>query len=251
MSIIRKQGLIHRMLSEFYEWGRRIRRHRKLSHVPKLIVLTEAARGELRSLNKKVRDEQMTVIPDPLIMNEDSSIHSSLKNNNVSFVGRLYHEKGVMRLLRIWERICARLPEYTLTIYGEGGAKAEMEAFIIDHQLPRVIFKGYCSELEDIYTQADLLLMTSDTEGFGMVLTEAMYYGVPCVSFDCPVSPRVIIADAGVIVPCFDENAFAEEVVSMLNDRNRLLMLQVSAVKRAQDFYLGKVLDLWLKLIEE
>lgn len=245
MSIIRKQGLIRRILSEFFERGRRARRHRMLSRVPKLVVLTEAAKGELKSLNEKVRDEQMTVIPDPLIMNEDSSIHSSLKNNNVSFVGRLSHEKGVMRLLRIWERICARLPEYTLTIYGEGGAKAEMEAFIIDHQLPRVIFKGFCNELKDIYTQTDLLLMTSDTEGFGMVLTEAMYYGVPCVSFDCPVSPKEIIADAGITVSCYDEEAFSERVIELLANRGLLLQLQQKAIIRARDFYMTTVLKKW------
>lgn len=246
---VRKKRGLTRWISLYIANGIKLRRRKFLSRVPILITLSQAASNELKFLNSAVREEQIRVIPDPLSAVRDSPNISTLKNNNVVYVGRLSPEKGVMRLLRIWERICIKLPEYTLSVYGEGGAKAEMEAFIMDHQLPRVVFKGYCSELEDIYTHADLLLMTSDTEGFGMVLTEAMYYGVPCVSFDCPVSPKEIIADAGVTVPCFDEMAFSNDVIEMLSNRNSLQKLQAYAINRARDFYMDKVLHLWLAVI--
>ena len=65
--------------------------------------------------------------------------------------------------------------------------------------------------------------MTSDTEGFGMVLIEAMYYGVPCISFDCAVSPKEIISDAGVIVPAYDEDVFADSIIKLLQKQKLTL----------------------------
>lgn len=244
-SLISRKGLAGRLISGFCEWGKRIRRHRMLSRVPKLIVLTEAAKDELKFLNPRVRDEQMVVIPDLLTVNEDSRVHTSLDNNNVIFVGRLSHEKGVMRLLRIWERISHEMPDLMLSIYGEGDARGEMERFIKDKSLPNVIFHGFCKDLESIYTHADLLLLTSDTEGFGMVLIEAMYYGVPCISFDCPISPKEIISDAGMIVGCFDEVEYANIVIECLLSKDRMKQLQHNAITRARDFYESRVVALW------
>ena len=247
-AFIRKKGTMGRIISGFCEWGKCIRRHRMLSQVPKLIVLTEAAREELKSLNNKIVDEQMAVIPDPLTMSEDSQVHSSLTNDNICFVGRLSHEKGVMRLLHIWERVSRAMPALKLSIYGEGDARKEMESYIKEHKLQNVIFCGFCNNLEEIYLHSDLLLMTSETEGFGMVLIEAMYLGVPCISFDCPVSPKEIIADAGGTVECFDEDKYADTVIKLLQNPERLKYLQQKSIERARDFYMDKVLDRWMQL---
>lgn len=249
-NIINKKTLVCRTFSMFCEWGKRIRRHRMLSKVSKLIVLTESAKNELRSLNHMVREEQMVVIPDLLMLDNDSEVHSSLNNGNVSFVGRLSHEKGVMRLLRIWEQVSSELPNITLSIYGEGDARREMERYISEQNLRNITFYGFCKNLEKIYTSSDLLLMTSDTEGFGMVLIEAMYYGVPCVSFDCPISPREIISDAGILIPCFDEEEYAIAVVEFFSSDERMKRIQQNAISRARDFYMNNIVPRWLELLE-
>lgn len=247
-SNINKKGLFSRYLSLFCECGRRYRRHRILSRISKLIVLSNTATGELKKLNTKVQDGQIAVIPNFLPISNDSLTHSSLRNYNVVCVGRLSHEKGVMRLLRIWKFISHELPHLKLSIYGEGTARSEMETYIRKENLQNVFFCGFCRSMDDIYIHADLLLMTSDTEGFGLVLIEAMYYGVPCVSFDCPISPKEIIADAGITIPCFDEKKYAQKVVELLSDGKTLKTLQRKAICRARDFYLDKIIDKWIKL---
>ncbi len=240
-----------RIVASFCNWGLNIRRRRKLSKVAKLIALSNAATNEIKSLNKHVGDAQICIIPNPLTKTADSETISPLTNKNIVFVGRLSAEKGVMRLLRIWERASKQLPEYTLSIYGEGPAKAEMKEYINKHYIDRVEFKGFCNNLKDIYTRADLLLMTSDTEGFGMVLIEAMYYGVPCISFDCPVAPKEIIADAGITVPAFDEQTYANDVISLLSDNQQLHKLQQKSIARARDYYTDKIIQKWLALFNQ
>lgn len=248
---VNNKRLAVRIVASFCNWGLNIRRHRKLSKVTKLIALSNAATNEIKSLNKHVGNAQICIIPNPLTKTADSETISLLTNKNIVFVGRLSAEKGVMRLLRIWESASKQLPEYTLSIYGEGPAKAEMKEYINKHYIDRVEFKGFCNNLKDIYTHADLLLMTSDTEGFGMVLIEAMYYGVPCISFDCPVAPKEIIADAGITVPAFDEQTYANDVISLLSDNQRLRALQQKSIARARDYYIDKIVQKWLALFNQ
>ena len=249
--VVNSKLLTARVVASFCNWGLKIRRRRMLSKVTKLIALTNAATYEIKSLNKQVGIEQISIIPNPLTKTADSETISPLTNKNIVFVGRLSAEKGVMRLLHIWERVGKRLTEYTLSIYGDGPAKAEMEEYIDKHCLGRVVFKGFYNDLDDIYTHADLLLMTSDTEGFGMVLIEAMYYGVPCISFDCPVAPKEIIADAGITVSAFDEKAYANAVISLLADNLRLHILQQKSIARARGYYIDKIVQKWLALFNQ
>lgn len=248
--IIRKKGILGRMLSSLSFSRQRARWHKALPKFTRLVVLTDAAHEEIMETCSTVNPEKLVTIPDPLMHNEGSQVLSNLKNKNLVFVGRLSREKGVMRVLRIWERIVKELPDYTLSIYGTGDMKPKMEAFVAEHKLPGVKFMGFCSDLAQIYTNADLLLMTSDSEGFGMVLIEAMYYGVPCITFDCPVSPKEIIADAGIAVPCFDEGLYANEVLILLLDSRRLKNLQIKAISRAQSYFVQNVINLWIANIK-
>lgn len=222
--------------------------HRNLPRFTRLVLLSEAAKEEMKKVSKQVGIEQIAVIPNPLMKESDSTILSSLNNKNIVFVGRFSQEKGVMRLLHIWKLLVDKLSDYTLSIYGEGHLQKKMEHYICENALPRVKFKGFCSNLQEIYSTADLCLMTSDTEGFGMVLIESMYFGVPCISFDCPVSPKEIIADAGETVACFDEQAYATKVIEMLSNPDKMKHYQQNALQRAKSYYIKEVINKWLHL---
>lgn len=250
-NIIRKKGFVGRVLSMMGLKAQRSRWHKALPAYTRLVMLTDVAHDEIKEVCPSVVDEQLVTIPDPLMQNKDSKVLTSLQNKNVVFVGRLSHEKGVMRLLRIWELVSKHLLGYSLSIYGNGDVKSEMETYIAANKIEGVKFMGFCNDHAEIYTHADLLLMTSDSEGFGMVLIEAMYYGVPCITFDCPVSPKEIIAGAGIAVPCFEEEAYADEVIKLLCDPERMKRLQVNAVKRVGKYYINNVVKLWMNLVNE
>lgn len=248
-SVIQKKSFIPRTLSIVSLRTIMKRWHKAISQFDRLVCLTTAAFSEIKRIGQLATQSRICHIPDPLMQIQESTEVSSLKNKTIVYVGRLSHEKGVMRLLRIWKRISSQIEDYTLKIYGDGNMKDEMERYIHSQQLHRVELMGFSSDLKGIYTHADLCLMTSDTEGFGMVLIEAMYYGVPCISFDCPISPKEIIADAGVTISCFDEDAYANAVIELLNDKDRLKELQRKSIERAKDFYINKVTALWLQML--
>lgn len=248
-SVIQKKSFVPRTLS-FVSLRATIKRwHKAISQFDRLVCLTTAAFSEIKRIGQLATQSRICHIPDPLMQTQESTEVSSLNNKTIVYVGRLSHEKGVMRLLRIWKRISSQIEDYTLKIYGDGNMKDEMERYIHSQQLHRVELMGFSSDLKGIYTHADLCLMTSDTEGFGMVLIEAMYYGVPCISFDCPISPKEIIADAGVTISCFDEDAYANAVIELLNDKDKLKELQQKSIERAKDYYINKVTALWQQML--
>lgn len=225
-------------------------RHAAIALCNDLIVLTNTAKRELKMVNHKIKETQIKVIANPLRKSDDAKNISSLDNRNIVFVGRLSFEKGVMRLLHIWQSISRQFHDYTLSVYGEGDAKDQMEQYIHENGMKNIRFCGFEQDLSKIYLSADLLLSTSESEGFGLVFIEAFYYGVPVVSFNCPVSPKEVIADAGVLIDCFDEQAYATQVMTLLHDKEKLRMLQRKAVERARCFYQSRIVSQWVKLVE-
>ncbi len=248
-SVIHNKSFIPRTLSMGLLKANIKKWHKSIPHFDNLICLTNSALAEIQNVFHLSAHNKIALIPDPLMQSQESTEVSSLNNKTIVYVGRLSHEKGVMRLLRIWKHLSPQLVDYTLTIYGDGYMQDEMKQFIKSNNLPRIELKGFSSDLKNIYTHADLCLMTSDTEGFGMVLIEAMYYGVPCISFDCPISPKEIIADAGLTVKCFDEIAYANVVVGLLKNKEKVKYLQQAAIDRAKDFYINKVTKLWQQML--
>lgn len=221
--------------------------HKAMRRLGHCVALTEAGKMEL----DRLYDVESVVIPNFIPTTQTEFITSNLSNGTVVFVGRLSREKGVFHLLDIWERISKAVPELRLEIYGEGHERSEMERRIEKQRLSNIFFKGFEPDTTKIYRNADLLLCPSETEGFGMVLIEAMRQGVIPLAFDCPVSPGELIGDAGVIVPCFDIDYFANAAVELLSDRTRMKLLQDRCVARAGDFSESTVISKWKQLLEK
>ena len=245
----KKKSFGVRQLSVWINSRRSKCRHKYLLKCDGVILLTQSASAEFKRVMPSFDVNQISVIPNPLPYSVDAAQYSTLQNKNICFVGRLSTEKGCMRLLRIWMKVATQLPEHTLSVYGDGPCRGEMEEYIKVHNLQRVRLCGFERDLQKIYSNSDLLLSVSDSEGFGLVFIEAFYYGVPVVSFDCPVSPREVIGDAGILVPCFDENEYADAVVAKLSETEDLRKSQRSVINRAKLFYSNIIAKHWNDLL--
>ena len=142
----------------------------------------------------------------------------------VLFVGRLVERKGVTHLVEA----VRRLPEARLTVIGDGPERTSLAAQIAEGGLgDRVTLRGRVSEadLKDAYASSDVLVLPSildargDTEGLGVVLLEAMSYGVPVIGSNLGgITDIVQDGQTGLLVPPGDPGALAATLDRLAGD---------------------------------
>ena len=93
--------------------------------------------------------------------------------------------------------------------------------------------------------RAQVFALSSDYEGFGNVLVEAMACGCPVISTDCPYGPGEILENDknGLLVPVGDEAALAEAIGRILQDKRLQDRLAAAGMERAGDFDLPVIAD--------
>lgn len=124
-------------------------------------------------------------------------------------VGRLVYEKNYPRMLNVWQEVTRKHPDWVLDIYGDGPLRSEVETKIQTLKLrENVVLHGETHNVSEAYNRGSIYLMTSRSEGFPLVLIEAMGYGLPVVAFDCTDGPADIIEDGvtGRLIP-YEEDA--------------------------------------------
>lgn len=161
-------------------------------------------------------------------------------------VGTLKLVKRQDLLIRAFARVTRK--DATLCIVGDGAERAKLEDLIRSLGLrDRVLLAGYHADPAPWYAHADIFVLSSDHEGFGNVIVEALEHGVPVVSTNCPTGPHEILEDGkhGTLVPVGDVDALAEamdDALSREHDHQALM-------RRAEDFSVRKAADAYLNLL--
>lgn len=128
-------------------------------------------------------------------------------------VGRLdlVHKRHDI-LLKAYKQ--ANIP-YQLVLIGEGEDRKKIESIIVELELgSKVILQGYTQNPYAWMKHAELFVFSSDFEGFGRVLAEALIVGTPVISTDCPTGPREILTGnlREFLVPTGDVYALAMKI---------------------------------------
>jgi glycosyltransferase involved in cell wall biosynthesis len=142
----------------------------------------------------------------------------------VGYVGRLDDKfKGISFLLKSIAQMKPSMPQLRLLIVGDGNDRGSLEQ--LTDQLgikDSVIFTGSRSDLEQIYPSFDVLALPSLSEGFGIVLLEAMAHGVPVVASRVGGIPEVVMDhETGLLVPPADSKALSRALEDLLRDPER------------------------------
>ncbi len=163
-------------------------------------------------------------------------------------VGRLTHQKGFDLLLEAFAKIAPDLPEWHLRIWGEGEDRASLEALRDRLGLSdRVSMPGVTGRPGEWVETADVFVLSSRYEGWGIVLLEAMAAGIPAVSFRCQWGPEEMISDGedGILVDREDVDALAAALRKILKDPLLRYHLGRSAEQSARRFTQERVLAEW------
>lgn len=175
------------------------------------------------------------------------------KKKMVLYVGRMENRsKGVDKLIRIWARTEVDFPDWELHLLGDGSDLEKNKAMAEELGLERCRFHG-CCDPEPFYREAAIICLTSYYEGFGMVLLEGMQYGCIPVAFDSYPAVHDLISHMrnGLLVPAFDEKAYARSLASLMNREQLRRVLQQAAKQRAEQFSPERTGQLWQQLISQ
>lgn len=196
--------------------------------------------------------QKISVIPN-FIDGKNSGL-SIARKKQIIYIGRLEEQaKKVSRIMKIWEKISIINPEWKLIIAGEGSYRQEYENYAIKHAIRGVEFAGYISNPSNLYAESSILLMTSDFEGFPMVLIEGMSNGCVPIAYKSFASVTDIIDDGnnGVLVTPFKENEYITKLLSLMNNEEYLAKLSFNSMMKANEFSSKQIIPLWNEVIEE
>jgi glycosyltransferase involved in cell wall biosynthesis len=161
-------------------------------------------------------------------------------------LGRLAQQKNPLLLLRAFAGHRLAGNAGVLAFVGDGPLRCELE-----RQASRlgvrddVVFTGWLSNPYPYLRRADLLVLPSEEEGFGLVLVEAMALGVAVVATDCPGGVRSVLGDAGVLVDNGDEAALRAAITALLADDTERRLLGKRGKARSECFSTDHIIDEW------
>lgn len=135
-------------------------------------------------------------------------------------VANLQPGKGHRFLLDLFADLLGRHPDLVLLLAGDGPLRGSLEQHALDLGIARqVLFAGYRADARRLMRAADLLLVPSRTEAFGLSLLEGMDAGIPVVATDVGGIPEILRDGRnGLLVPYGDVARASQAVSSLLDD---------------------------------
>lgn len=188
-----------------------------------------------------------TVIYNPLTLK--SGFPSTGTSKSFLAVGRFSRQhKGFDLLIEAFHLFSQKNQEWTLDIVGEGVEEKLYRSLIKKYNLEnQVIIHPFTNHIQEFYSKAQVYVLSSRWEGFGLVLVEAMAHGLPVVSSDLPTS-KEIMGDFGL----YYKNGDIEDLAARLEDATHIDWHKKSqeALEIAKRFDISHIIHHWNDLIE-
>ncbi|UTJ05791.1 glycosyltransferase family 4 protein [Arcobacter roscoffensis] len=219
-----------------------------LNMFDKFVLLTNGNKLDWKGVNSQVINN-----PIPL-ENYNPDYIFEKKEKIVLAVGSNSFHKGFDLLINSWKIVHEKYPEWNLKIFGKKNPRLGLESLIDLYNLSSSIqLNNPEKNISEKYKSASIYALSSRHEGFGMVLVEAMSFGVACVSFDCPHGPKDIISNGedGFIVENGNINKFADKLIYLIENENKRLEFGHKALENVKRFDIENIALEWERLFNQ
>ncbi len=176
------------------------------------------------------------------------------RKKRILSAGRLTDQKGFDLLIKAFSRLGPLQMQWELVIVGDGHLKDSLIRLCTELGVEEsVSFPGAVGNIGDWYASADLFVLSSLYEGFGNVLAEALAYGVPCISFDCPHGPRHIVRHGldGLLVKAEDVGALSHAMEQLMTNDAMRNRMATNAIDARDRFSLERIHGRWNEVLAE
>lgn len=181
---------------------------------------------------------------------------SKLTEKRMISVGRLSKEKGYVDLIEIFNKFHDKNHDWHLDIVGNGSERNKIVDKIYEYHLTdSVTVHGYLKkpELHELLSKSSIYLMTSYTESFGIVLIEAMSYGIPCISFTSAEGANDLINNGinGFLIENRDFDEMVNKMEELANNKNERTELGKKAREVSLNYSSDSIKKEWLNLLKK
>lgn len=221
-------------------------------HSDLFLVLSPSYIEEFKRFTGVSDDRYLQVLTNPITVEHDGYEYAfNEKQKEIIYVGRLdFVQKRVYRVIDTWNYLEERFPDWRLTIVGDGEDRENLENHVKYLGLKRVSFEGFQKPI-DYYKRASILLLTSDFEGFPLVLAECMSFGVIPAVYNSYSAVCDIIDDGkdGIVLPYHKNGYQAEEaagmIVNIMKDDGKREQMALAAIKKSKEYSVEKIYSEW------
>jgi glycosyltransferase involved in cell wall biosynthesis len=239
-----KKNDINRLIFKFYD----NLNLRTLQKYDAFISLTkkDASQWEKSGIKVKVIPNPVTEYPSTVEMNKTC-------NYRIIAVGRLNHQKGFDRLITAFSLISKKQHKWKVDIFGQGELEGELNRQITDYNLQdRITIHQPTKEIFKEYLRSDFFVLSSNYEGFGLVLIEAMSCGIPVLSYDCPYGPNEIITDGydGLLVENGNIQQLSQKMEWLIEHEEERRRMGTQARLSAKRYEIHHVMTYWEELFQ-
>lgn len=215
-----------------------------------LILLTKEA---LEDFSKRLGGRNILYnIPNTVHIPKCISDFGKRDLTKVVYIGRFDEKvKQITHAIRAWKKVEKAVPEAELHIYGRGNDEDVLRQCIREHSLKKVFIESFENNVNKVYQEAAFALSCSASEGFSLVLLEALANGCPIVTYDFKYGPKDAVENGknGLVIEKNNIDAFADGIIWMLLHPEEICSMSMEARKRILRYHDSFYLDNWANVL--
>ncbi|SIS51237.1 GalNAc-alpha-(1-_4)-GalNAc-alpha-(1-_3)-diNAcBac-PP-undecaprenol alpha-1,4-N-acetyl-D-galactosaminyltransferase [Zobellia uliginosa] len=218
-----------------------------------LIVQTE---GNKEYYTKIISPNKIVVIQNPvgklLQSKRQLNLNSNHRKQHILNVGSLKSGKAQDLLINAF----ANIPnvDWKLIFVGDGPLKQELiklaENLGVSNQ---TLFVGKKKDVHTYYNEASIFVFTSEHEGFPNALMEALFFGIPSISTNCPYGPSDLISDGenGFLIPVGNQKILESKLIELMKNKELQDKFRTKAIESTKNLRVDIISEKWEKYINQ
>lgn len=254
------ENLLKRVMLKVMRWAFREVTSRAMRYnyeqSDRFLVLSDSYIKVFKEFTGLKNTPKLSVMTNPVTIDHGDYVYDdATKQKEILYVGRLdFVQKRVYRVINTWNLLEDKYPNWHLTIVGDGEDRSNLEQHVKAMNLKRVYFEGF-KKPNEYYKRASILILTSDFEGFPLVLAEAMSFGVVPVVYDSFAAVRDIIKDGkngSIVSPVdgvFSAEAMAKPLQSLMDNSTLLTSMAHAAIDESKNYNIDTIYQKWNALL--
>lgn len=175
-----------------------------------------------------------------------------VNSKTIVTAGHFFYTKGYDLAVEVAKLVFEKHPDWRWEFYGDGNNMEAVQKQVEEYGLENnVIFCGRTTNITSAYKKASMYVMTSRTEGFGLVLTEAKSCNLPTIAYDIDFGPREIIDNgvSGYLVEAFDAKEMSDKICELIENEEKRLEFSKHAKDNCGKFSEATFTNKWIEII--